>query len=45
MPVTTGIQRERMPYALQNSWIPGRASYRQLARNDGAFLTLVPACS
>src|ERR1044071_4515105 len=23
-----------MPYALRNSWIPGRASLRQFARND-----------
>jgi hypothetical protein len=28
MPVKTGIQKAR------NSWIPVRAGYRQLARND-----------
>jgi len=32
MAVKTGIQQP-----LWNSWIPGRASYRQLARNDDGF--------
>ena len=31
MPVKTGIQ------TFLKSWIPGRASYRQLARNDNFF--------
>jgi hypothetical protein len=34
MPVKTGIQNETLP--------SGRASYRQLARNDGAFIALLP---
>jgi hypothetical protein len=32
MPVETGIQ------TILKHWIPGRASYRQLARNDNALL-------
>ena len=31
MPVETGIQ------TILKHWIPGRASYRQLARNDNAL--------
>jgi len=34
MPVKTGIQRAHAMRPYRNSWIPGRTSYRQLARND-----------
>ncbi len=34
MPVKTGTQHGACHTPFKNSWIPGHASYRQLARND-----------
>jgi hypothetical protein len=34
MPAKAGIQNQLIP------WIPGRASYRQLARNDDSIIYL-----
>ena len=39
MPAEAGIQpREYAIRPYKNSWIPGRASYRQLARNDDPIM-------